>query len=333
MASLLKVAVVGCGAISGNHIRGIQAAGQEICALCDIDLENAKSKAETYGLESVRFYTDYESMLNCERLDAVHICTPHHLHAPMVIAALERNVHVLCEKPLCISLEQLRDVQAAANRSEAQLGVCHQNRYLPNMIRLKELCRGRVKSGFGSVIWHRDEAYYRSAQWRGTLEQEGGGVLINQALHTLDLMQWICGFPESVIAHTHNDLLQGVIEVEDTATACFACGNDVRYQFFATNSASADLPIQIQIKLDDGSVLEAQRDWLCLNGQPIETAKESEVDGKAVWGVGHRGLISDFYDCIQTGRRFELDAEEAGKVIRLILAVYASNGRKTDILI
>ena len=107
MTSFLRVAIVGCGAICGNHIKAIQAAGQRLCALCDVNVRAAEEKAEKYGLENVRIYGDYASMLASEALDAVHICTPHDLHAPMAIAALEKGIHVLCEKPLCISMEQL----------------------------------------------------------------------------------------------------------------------------------------------------------------------------------------------------------------------------------
>ena len=332
MSSLLRVAIVGCGAICGNHIKAIQEAGQQLCALCDVDLNAAKEKAEKYGLTDARIYSDYQVMLSAERLDVVHICTPHYLHAPMSLEALRRNIHVLCEKPLCISLEQLHELQEAVDQSSAQLGVCHQNRYVPNMIRLRELSEGQVEAGFGSVVWHRDEQYYNSAEWRGTWAQEGGGVMINQALHTLDLMQWICGFPKSVIAHAHNDLLKGVIEVEDTATACFECDNGVRFNFFATNTATSDLPVQIQIKLNNGDKFQAQKDLLHLNHQQMGMADQAKTEGKSVWGDGHKALIADFYQCIHTKKHFEIDVEEAGKVIRMILAVYRSNGNRIEIL-
>ena len=326
MEKQLEVAIVGCGAICGNHINAILAAGHRICALCDTVLKRAREKAEKYGLENVRLYADYQALLERERPDAIHICTPHHLHAPMTVEALKRGIHVLCEKPLCISMKQLRELREAAEKSEAQLGVCHQNRYLPNMIRLKELSREGVRGGFGSVVWHRDEQYYRSGQWRGTWAQEGGGVMINQALHTLDLMQWICGLPQRVIAHTHTDLLGDVIEVEDTATACFECENGSRFNFFATNTAAADLPIHLQIKLNNGDVIDVQNRQFSVNHQPMESVQGGEIVGKQVWGDGHKALIRDFYTCIREQRPFAIGVEEGGRVIRMILAMYASHG-------
>ena len=331
MASLLRVAVVGCGAISGNHIRAIQSAEQRICALCDIDVAQAQKKAEKFDLGDVSIYDDYETMLDRERPDAVHICTPHDLHAPMIITALSRNIHVLCEKPLCITLDQLGDISAAAERSHAQLGVCHQNRYEPRMIHLKRLAEEGVRAGFGSVVWNRDAAYYRTGAWRGTVEHEGGGVLINQALHTLDLMQWICGFPTHVIAHTHNDLLKNEIEVEDTVSANYFCENGVRFQFYATNTATADLPVQIQVKLSNGDRVDAQNQQLFHTKRDGTVQTPSENFGKSVWGNGHKALIKDFYECVQSGNPFPIDAEEAGKVIRMILATYASCGKKMAI--
>ena len=189
MDKKFRVALVGCGSISGNHLGGILAAGQTVCALCDIDPAQAKKKAEKFGLTEAEIYTDYTEMLDCEKPDAVHICTPHYLHAPMIIEALGRNIHVLCEKPLCISIEQLEKIREAAGISSAQLGVCHQNRWKPSMKELRRLAQVGVKGAFGSVVWNRDEDYYKSGAWRGSWAEEGGGVMINQALHTLDLLQ------------------------------------------------------------------------------------------------------------------------------------------------
>lgn len=332
MTNSYRVAVVGCGAISGNHIMAIKHAGQTLCALCDIDPAQAQKKIEQYELTDIPVYTDFQTMLREEKPDAVHICTPHYLHAPMAITALEQNIHVLCEKPLCISLEQLNDLRTAVKSSRAQLGVCHQNRYEANMLRLKELAEKKVAGAFGSVVWHRDANYYNSAAWRGTWDQEGGGVMINQALHTLDLMQWVCGFPTHVTAHISNDLLQGVIEVEDTASACFECANGTRFNFFATNTATASLPVQIQIKLKTGDMIDAQNDQFCFNHELISTKNQNQTVGKRVWGDGHKDLICDFYRHVSQNRPFPIGFDEGEKVIRLILSMYQSNGKRIAVV-
>ncbi len=331
MKKVFRVAVVGCGAICGNHINGILSSGQKICALCDIDQSHAVTAAEKFSLDT-KIYTDYIGMLDTERPDSVHICTPHYLHAEMCIEALKRNINVLCEKPLCTSRGELDAVSEAAKRSSATLGVCHQNRYEASIHKLYELAGDDPVGAVGIVAWKRDADYYSSADWRGKWETEGGGVMINQALHTLDLMQWICGMPVSVTAHIANDHLKGEIEVEDTATALFETEDGRRLNFFATTAAGASFPAQLHIRKADGTRLYADTSVVTENSVPVDFDNGgSEQIGKAVWGKGHALLIQDFYSHISNATRFSIDAEEGGKVIRLILAMYESNGEKTEI--
>ena len=333
MKSVLRVALVGCGEISGNHIGSILETEAELVAICDVLPEKAREKAAKYGLKNTSVYENYEEMLDRERPDVVHICTPHDLHAPMAIAALERGINVLCEKPLCISMEQLTVLREAEERSVAQIGVCHQNRYKPSMQTLRELARDGVSGVFGSVVWKRDDAYYRSGDWRGTWAREGGGVMINQALHTLDLLQWIAGMPTHVTAQIGNWTHRGVIEVEDTASATFVCENGMPMQFFATTSAGASLPITVQMMLADKRKVMAQNDVLMVNAEPVRIPSRSgALAGKEVWGVEHAALIADFYRCVRSGEHFPIDVEEAGRVVRLILSMYRSNGETIEIL-
>lgn len=331
MSTIQRIALIGCGAICGNHIRAILNAGASIVALCDILPKKAQTAAQTFGLDGVAFYTDYIEMLDREHPDAVHICTPHVLHAEMSIAALKRNVHVLCEKPLAITEEQLQAVISAAKTSVAQIGVCHQNRYEPNMKRLYELAQSGVRGGFGNVVWKRDTAYYNSAEWRGTWTEEGGGVMINQALHTLDIMQWVCGMPYQVTAHVATDYLSEVMETEDTAMARFVCPNGVVFHFFATVAAETDLPVLLRLRLANGDTVEAGNELLVCNGKPAPVPERGNAVGKREWGTGHCELIADFYRHVERGEHFPIDAEEGAKVVRLILAMYRSNGAETAI--
>lgn len=327
----MRVSVIGCGAIAGTHVAAIRAAGQQLCALCDIDREKAEKFAAQHEL-NLPIYTDYADLLECERPDAVHICTPHHLHVEMCRLALRKDIHVLCEKPLCITLGELAEVTRAAQKSRAKLGVCLQNRYEPNLLRLRSLAAEQgVAAGMGIVAWKRDEAYYRSGEWRGKLATEGGGVMINQALHTLDLLQWICGMPVSVTAHLANDHLAGVIEVEDTACALFELADGVHLNFFATTAAGADFPAQVQVVTAAGETLYADSGLLAEQGKLIARQLNDSTSGKRVWGTGHRELVTDFYRCLEAGRSFPIGAEEAGKVVRLILGMYMSKGKRVPV--
>ncbi len=327
---LFRVALVGCGVISKTHIRAILGAGQRIVALSDTEPERAKAVADANRLSDVAIYTDYEKMLDVVRPDIVHICTPHDLHAQMTIAALNRGINVLCEKPLAITEEQLGQVLAAERNSTAKLGVCHQNRYEPNMRKLKETVTEQPLGGYASVVWQRTAEYYRSGAWRGTKAHEGGGVLINQALHTLDLMQWIFGMPTAVTAHLSNDFHKGEIEVEDTAVCTFEGDHDVRWQFFATTAATADFPITICVRLASGELVEAMNHQFTVDHRLL-SGEDDTGSGKWVWGNGHEALIADFYDSIRNGRPFWINGEEGAKVIRLILAAYRSDHKRIPI--
>ena len=331
MNKTFRVAVIGCGEIAANHVAAILASGNKICALCDVDPAQAEKLVKRMELSDVPFYTDYRTLLDEQKPDAIHVCTPHDLHAPISIAALERNVHVLCEKPLCISLEQPEELRVAMSKTQAQLGVCQQNRYEPSMLRLKEMTKVGISGAFAFVVWKRDEKYYRSGAWRGTVAHEGGGVMINQALHTLDMMQWVCGFPTHVTAHVSNDFLRDVIEVEDTASASFTLPDGTRMQFFATTAGSADFPVQLQIKLKTGEMIEAQNKLFAVNNKLTLSNDEIVEIGKQVWGTGHKRLVRHFYECLASGEHFPIDLEEASKVVRLILAMYRSNGENITV--
>ncbi len=331
MKAAMRIALVGCGSICDVHIKAILTNGAELVALCDPNLNRAKEKKEKYELTDTVLYSDYSTMLADIRPDVVHICTPHYLHAPMCVGALEQNIHVLCEKPLCISEEQMQDLRTAMKHSKAQLGVCHQNRYEPNMQHLKRIAKNGVRGGVGIVAWQRDAAYYNSAEWRGTWSEEGGGVMINQALHTLDLLQWICGMPDRVVAHISTDHLCEVMSTEDTAVARFECPDGTALNFYGTVAATANFPALVRVRLNNGDYTEAENELLAVDHKLLPEAERDRTVGKTEWGSGHGRLINDFYRCIRTGEHFAIDCEEGLKVVRMILAMYRSNGKPCNI--
>jgi len=322
----MRVAVIGCGAISQSHIDAIQESGQTLCALCDVNRAAAEEKAAC-----VPIYTDFIALLEQEKPDSVHICTPHYLHADMCVEALSRGIHVLCEKPLAITIADLERVIEAEKASSATLGVCLQNRYEPNMQVLKEYAAHGVVSVCGSMFWKRDEAYYASGPWRGKWKTEGGGVTINQALHTLDLLQYLGGMPKYVTAHCFNEHLQGVIEVEDTVNARMETEDGRILSFFATTAAGSSFPAEVRLRTEQKESLVASNKFLTLNGQllPGSTAESS---GKEVWGTGHTLLIADFYRHLEAGLPFPIGAEEGAKCVRLTLTIYASGGKRIEVL-
>lgn len=320
----MKTAVIGVGVIGNVHLGILLDMGIESVAICDVD-EKATAK-----YPQLKSYTDYKEMLDREKPDIVHICTPHYLHAEMAIYALERDINVLCEKPLCISREEIDSILAAEEKSNAQLAVCFQNRYTPRNLFVKEYLQNKqVTKGFATVFWQRGADYYNSAEWRGTKKYEGGGVLINQAIHTIDLLNEFCGGFEELTATCSNISLQGVIEVEDTATICLH-GKNVEGMVIATNASTIGLPIGIKLETSDGDFIEIYGEDLKINGVKKEF-KTNVYYGKACYGMGHVPLISDFYDCVKTGRKFLIDGKEGQKALRIVLSTYESNGKRIKI--
>ncbi len=326
----MKVGVIGLGGISLVHLNAIKLCGQEIVALCDVEVEKCERAKAEFSLDATIFQ-DYKQMLDSGLVEAVHICTPHYLHAEMIVESLSRNIHALCEKPLAISFEQLEKIEAAVKNSSAQLGVCFQNRYNASVLYIKEFFKDKeITSAYANLTWCRDEGYYAQGAWRGTKAQEGGGVMINQAIHSLDLLQWICGMPETVLAHTSNNSLQGVIEVEDTAYGLFALPNGGNFVITATNAAKHCFPISVTYHGGEDTV-ETSADNLVVNGKFVSKEDGLPIFGKEEWGVGHTRLISDFYRCVNAGEKFPVDFYEGERAIRLVLKMYESNGKKISV--
>ena len=314
----MRVAVIGIGVIGKVHIKVIRETEDELVAVCDTDEEKLALYPDVKG------YTDYVTMLDEIKPDIVHICTPHYLHTEMILDSLKRDIHTLCEKPICIKEEDIPIILEAEKRSKAQLGVCFQNRYNPATLFVKEYLQDQqLSSAHGELRWHRDKKYYAQDKWRGSKATEGGGVLINQALHTIDLLQYFCGMPKSVTAVCENRTLQGVIDVEDTANVTMYGKNEAT--MYATNAADKDYPVEITFKTNEAEI-RMQSDYVWINGEAYDCKQEGERYGKKVYGVGHRGLINDFYDCVKTGRKFLIDGSEAVKAVNIVLAAYSSKG-------
>lgn len=323
----MKVAVIGIGAIGPIHINAILSAKQEIVALCDVDAQKCQTAKEKFGL-NCNIYTNYVEMLETERLDSVHICTPHYLHAQMICECLDRNVNALCEKPLAINETQLDLIEKSVKKSNAQLGVCFQNRFNASILYIRDYMKGKkITAGSANLIWERNEEYYSQDEWRGTLKQEGGGVMINQAIHGLDVVQWLCGYPESVIAYTSNVSLKGVIDVEDTAFGVFSLKNGGNFVVNATNACKFCFPIYYMFRADNDTV-ELSANNIIINGKFITKTDGTAIFGKEEWGVGHVHLISEFYRALNNGEKFSVDFYEGRKAVLLLLSMYKSNGEK-----
>lgn len=331
----MRSAIVGCGNIAQVHAKAIaQMKKAELAAVADEKPDRAEKLAAAWG---GRAYSDWEKMLEEERIDVLHICTPHYLHTPMAMAALARGVHVFMEKPPVINRGQWEQLREAVKNSPkgAKLGVCFQNRYNSSVQYVKEHLDGgdygSLLGARGIVTWRRDEAYYASGDWRGRPETEGGGALINQAVHTLDLIQYFMGEKalglEAVMDRQH---LPGSIGVEDTA-AVFIAYPLGRACLYASNCYVGDVPPiveleceRLRIRIEDNAVTvytpEGTRQEINLEAQ--------ERLGKSYWGGGHLSAIRDFYRCAETGEHFPIELEDVENTVWLLLKAYESAAEK-----
>ena len=327
----MRIGIVGIGAIAPMHINALLSAGEQIVGLCDIIPDRCRAAMEEFKI-SPKIYESYTEMLDFGEVESVHICTPHYLHAEMITEALRRGIHVLCEKPVAINEAQLSMVEAAVRSSTATLGVCFQNHYNPAVKYAREFLLGKeIISATATVMWQRDKSYYASADWRGRWDTEGGGVMINQAIHTLDLMRLLCGMPKSVTARTDNISLKGDIEVEDTAFGRFTLESGKVFTLVATNSMTYSFPPTITIHADHDTIYMIGDGTVIVNDKVISKHHAKRGRGKRVWGEGHLALIKDFYRCLASGERFAIDFYEAEKSIRMILAMYTSEGKEIKI--
>jgi predicted dehydrogenase len=326
----LGVAIIGCGAIFPLHAKAVSAIDNvNLLKVIDIDTDKATRAGQEYACQAT---DDYTEILNDDRIQVIHLCTPHYLHAEMAVDLLRAGKHVLTEKPMAVDLPSAKLMLEAAEQSSAQLGVVFQNRYNDTSIHIKKTIDsgdlGKLLCMKGVVTWHRTESYYRDSNWRGRWSTEGGGVLINQTIHTLDLLQWYGGEIRSVKGRITTDVLDGVIEVEDTAHACIDFTNNVRGLFYGTNAYLKDSPVELELVFEEGT-LNLRRDALYLwkDGKESLVCEPtlSPTKGKSYWGTGHKRLIEDFYDHVLSGRKFWLDGCEGIKALKLVKDIYSSS--------
>ncbi len=331
MEKQFQVGVIGCGGISRVHRKALSSLPNvKIAAVADIVPERAQEAA---GECRARALTDWREMLKMEEIDAVHICTPHYLHPTMAVEALRAGKHVLTEKPMAISNEAAMEMIRAADEPNAPtLGVVFQNRYNPSVQMARTMLASGALGAFqgarASVCWHREGAYYTESGWRGKMATEGGGVLINQAIHTLDLMSYLVGPIEQVRGHVSTDVLDDINDVEDSAHAVVQYKNGCRGVLYATVNYVTDAPIELELACEKGALkLVGDKLWriqgdevrLLCDGQPPMEAE------KAYWGASHQTLIADFYRALAEGRHFWLDGRQGFPAFNLVMSIFESS--------
>lgn len=324
-----RVGIVGCGNIAGTHAWALkQMADVELVGFADTIIQRAVDFSKTYTEQKAAVFHNLTDMLQEARLDVLHICTPHYLHVPMAVEAMNRGVSVFSEKPPAIDMEQFSQLSQVCKNADVRLGFCFQNRYNKEIIKTDEiLSSGRLGNVIGCrafVTWRRDEDYYKT-DWKGIIDTEGGGVLINQSIHTLDLMLRYMGEPTIVEATVTNHHLPSVIEVEDTVEAWMTFDGGARACFYATTAYAADAPVMIELQCERGSITVIDKSVTVRESgcEPEYYSFEETVGvGKSYWGNGHLACINDFYDKLDSNGRFQNDLDGVKTTMKTVMRIY-----------
>lgn len=327
---IFRVALVGCGTISKNHLTALSELDNiRVVALCDTDRSRAENRRREFSLDC-EIFSSYEEMLDGARPDAVHICTPHYLHCPMALAALARDIHVFLEKPMCMKEEEISLLLEAERKSRAKITVCFQNRTNPSTVEAMKIAEedGGVLSAYAAVFWYRSAAYYTESGWRGRFATEGGGVMINQAIHCLDLLCLFLGRPLSVCATTANHHLKGVIEVEDACEGVIGFENGRQANFYATTAFPGGDSTELLLVTKHHKI-EIRSPYLYLDGVQVceESLTNCDYVGKECYGNGHRTLIRAFYRALADGTEMPVTPDSAKDAVRILLAAYRSHDK------
>jgi predicted dehydrogenase len=333
MASPIGIGILGCGAVSRAHLEAIVNVPElRLVSACSRSIESAERVARDYG---VRAYTDLEEFFNAPGLDAVTICTPSGTHAELGAAAALVGKHVVVEKPIDVSLERADALIEACDRADRRLAVSLQSRHLDAPRALKDAVDsgrlGRMVMASAYVKWFRSDEYYASGAWRGTLDLDGGGALINQAIHTLDLLRWIGGPLREVAAFTDR-LVHPQIEGEDTLVASLRFQSGACGVLEAATSVWPGFRRRIELTGTEGTVILDGDDitvWELRDGSRSPVAAAGDISNgssnpMAISSEGHRRVMADFACAVLEGRAPHVDGRAGRESLEVVQAVYRS---------
>jgi UDP-N-acetyl-2-amino-2-deoxyglucuronate dehydrogenase len=348
--SQLRVGIVGCGKVGHIHATALrQLHDSQLAAVCDASGKRALAFAAQYG---ARAFTDVATMLREQRLDAVLICTPHPLHAAPTIQAAEAGVHVLVEKPLAANLADCDAMLAAARKPGIRLGVVSQRRLYEPVQRMRAAIDagkvGKPVLGVFTMYSWRDPAYYQSDPWRGKWATEGGGVLVNQSPHQLDILLWLMG-PMADVSGYWANVNHPTVEVDDTAVAAIRFRNGglgsiatsvsqkpgifTKVHIHGSNGASVGVETDrgatfiagvsgvASPPLNDLWTIPGEEDRLA-EFQNEDRANFATVDGTSYY---HALQFADFLSAIREGRPPLATGEDGRAVVELFTAIYRSS--------
>lgn len=337
----IHVGLIGGGNISETHARAAVAIPSvQVSAIYG---GNSSKVARLCSECGAIPYTDFAAFLEHKPMDFVAIGSPSGLHAAQGIAAARRGLHVVTEKPLDVSTQQGRELIASAKEAGVKLGVFFQDRFKPDIIKVKRWLDagllGKPILADARVKWFRPPSYYADSRWRGSLALDGGGALINQAIHTVDLLLWLFGDVASVHAQKRTALHK--IEAEDTLVALLEFANRAIGVLQATTSAYPGYPRRLELTGTEGTVIIDHDKLLAadLRNPPNDSKSVGDdqnpsSNSATVSDVrGHRAVLEDFIEAIQTGRDPRCSGQEGIRSLALVEAIYEAcrSGQRVEV--
>lgn len=323
----VRVGIIGIGNIGSAHAAALYAGrveGMTLSAVCDID-EKRREWARN-ALPGVAIYDHSDRFFAAASVDAVIVATPHYLHPPLICEAFAHGMHALTEKPAGVSVSAVREMIAAAEKAGKRFGIMWNQRTSPLYARVRQLIADGTLGTpqrliWQATAWYRDQAYYNSGSWRATWDGEGGGVLMNQAPHQLDLMQWIFGMPEAITA-TCTEAKYHDIEVEDDAVLFCRYKNGAQALFLASTGENPGTN-RLEIAGSRGKLTAVPGKltlWL-----PDETGKLTRTEEEcSAPETGHVGILNDFSRAIREGGPLLAEGAEGIRELTLCNAAYLS---------
>ncbi len=339
--SKIGFGIIGCGNISSFHAQAIQLVpGARLVAFFDEIPARAEKRAQEFKVEWVSSLRDF---LSRSDIQVVNICTPSGTHAGLGIKVAQAGKHIVVEKPIDVTLEKAQALVAACDEAGVKLAAIFQSRFLPAVQILKKAIDrgrlGRLIMGDAYIKWFRTREYYESTPWRGTWALDGGGALMNQSIHTIDLLQYLVGPVASLFGFTEKKLHLG-IEAEDTAAAVLKFKNGAIGVIEGTTSLYPGFSRRVEIHGEKGSVILDGNDiavWKLedvgeeeeeLNQLTEKDTSNASADPLALDVGGHRRQIEDLVEALQNNRDPAISGREGLKAIEIILAIYHSSREK-----
>lgn len=338
MKEKLGFGIIGCGAAAEVHVKALKELTSDatICGVCDINPEAAKKFAEKNGVFA---YSSAEELLADENVDVVNICTPSGFHYLSVVAAARAKKHIICEKPLAINKAQLDEIEKECALSGVTVAVISQYRCFEDVLFAKKAIEdgklGKIVCADIYMKYYRSQEYYDSGSWRGTKAIDGGGALMNQGIHGLDLLLFLAGNVKKVYALSKT--LVRNIEVEDTLSAVCEFENGATGVIQATTSVFPGYPRRLEINGDKGSIAIEESTLTRFETEKGDILKSEHLSGVSPAAnfthVGHKKQIADTIEAIRTGRQPISNLKDGRRAVDLILAIYesAETGKPVEI--